>query len=1228
MPQPQLVQQLSAVASRIRRLWMWQQLTACWIGLSIIVVGWTLFGKPSFSIPVLTVVLGGVVAFAWIRSRSKSLPNADVSRQIERAFPDLNARLLAALEQVPDRETGRLNILQQQVVSEVLHHARMNDWTRAVTPRKMSRAFWSQSAAFASFLLLAAISVQIQSNSASAISKSSSPVLPHLDQDTIAVEPGDTELERGSSLLVLARFEKKTPAEVRVTWIEGNGAEQSATLTKSLDDPVFATRLPSIKEDTTYHIEYDGHQTQAYRVSVYDLPALVRSDVTLQYPSYTKQDSKILPDAFDVSVVEGTQVSITCKINKPLSQAKLLGSENVSFDMQVDSADPTVFRFQLTPTKRMRLKLDLADQSGRKNRDAEEFRIDVIPNRPPDLAVVFPGKDVKVSALEEIQIDYTAVDDFGVIETGLVFQVAGHDPVTSVLGKDLKGGNKHKQSSLQRLEDHRTQPDDLVTYYLYAKDYGPDGQVRLTNSDVFFAEVRAFDEIFRQVDQQSPIEADSPQKPPENLTKLIELQRKIVVSTWKLTRTTDATWNQKTTDELTIVHTSQQQAIQKLATIRETMTQPQLQPIFGTISDAMEIAQQELSQSLHSKTIAPLKPAITAEQNAYQGLLKLRSKEHYLKQSKGKGSGQDTNEERADLELKPTEERYESEKAGSVKEESNVNKEALAVLDRLKDLARRQEAINQQLKELEAQGRQAKTDAEREEIDRQLKRLREEQQQLLQDTDELRSKLNNSAQQEQMAETKNQLEQTRQRLVDTAEKLRENQVSQALNAGTRAERELKQLHDDFRNQTAAQFADAMRGLREEVRRIAEQEERLSQQLADLGDDSRRTLRQSQERAQLQSEFQQQRQQTTEIVEKAKKVVDQAENSEPLLAKQLYDTLRSTRETKLDQAMNVTTQMLKQGVIPEAIKAERQAKEGIDQLRKGIEKAAEGVLGNEVESLKRAKKELAELSERLGKEIETASAKDSPNKSTDQQGASNGRTSPAGQPTDQPSPAQGADSKPGSANGEGKEGSSNGQPGNGEGTAQAAGSGNGDGQGSSDAPSDASLQTSKNPTGNPQSERPTSGGLRRNSEPPSQKSTASSGKQSNNGDDKGSMGGGPGNSQGGGPITGGDFNQFNERLRDIESMVTDPQMQAEVQKVRDRARSARAEFKRHTNTPNWDLVRTSVHEPMLELQQRLADEIAKRESPDTLVPVDRDPVPTRYRDLVRNYYERLGAGKDE
>jgi len=1318
----QLRQQLSNVARRIGRLWMWRRLTWSWVGLTILLVGWAIAGRPFVPASTWVVIVAAVASFVWIRSRVMATPKTEVARQIEHAFPDLNSRLLAALEQYPDIETGRLNVLQRQVIAEAIHHSRMNDWADAVPSNKMTRAFLAQTLALASLIIVGAIAMQATSGTVAARSKPSNAAnQPAGHRQDIAVEPGNAELERGTSLLVLARFGGNPPAEVVVTWKGSDEQEHQQSLTKSLDDPVFATRLPTIKENIAYRIEYDGQSTAEYQITVYDLPALVRSDIGLHYPSYTGLEPKLLEDAFDATVVEGTRVTVRCKVNKSLASAKLIEADQSTFGLQVDPADPTVYQVEITPTKRMRLKLHLADEAGRSNRDPEEFRIDVVPNRLPELKLAFPGKDVKVSPLEEVVIETSAIDDFGILEAGLVVQVVGRDPVTLPLGKDLKGGEKHLLSSIQRLEEFRVQPDELVTYYLYATDHGPDGQKRQTNSDVYFAEVRSFDEIYRQIDQQGAGEMQSSQKPPDSVGKLLELQKQIIIATWKLTRGLNRTWTGKSTEQLTIIRDSQKQALEKLEALRERLSQPQLQPTISSVKSAMEKAHQELEHALDEKGFDPLTPASAAEQQAYQGLLKLRSKEHVMVQSRAKGSGQQNEEmEKMDLELRRQQDRYESEKSGSKKEDNNVNREALAILDRLKELANRQEGLNQQLKDLEADMRQAKTDAEREEVERRLKRLREEQQQLLHDADDLRNKLNKSAQPEMVSETKQQLEQTRQRMVDTAEKLREGQVSQALTNGTRAERELKQLHEDFRKQTAAQFADAMRSLREDARQLADREQQLGEQLTQLNDDSRRTLRQSQERNQLQSEFRQQRQQTNDLVERAKHVVEQAETSEPLLAKQLYDTLRSTRESKLDQALNATEQLLKQGIIPEASKAEAQARTGIDQLKQGIEKAAESVLGNEVESLKRARRELAELSRQLEKEIDAQDpnakgaakpgTKPNPNangQESQQNGQGNGRqpgknpgeANADGQQSgqgqgDKPSDQQNGESGQGSpnsqnardsqsaGNGQGKQaqgqnqqpgqrgqGQQNGQgqpngqnpgqgqaPGQGQGQSQSPGEGQtpghgqgqgqnqgqGQGQGSGTGPgldgerpgggegpngsSDATAPTTAN--GNPddpQGPRRGPAGLRtpRNGGRPN--ASPAPGRREIGNDNN--TGGSPGNSQGG-PLTGGNFTEFNERLRDVESMISDPQLQSDVQKVRDRARSARAEFKRHTQTPNWELVRTSVHQPMVELQQRLADEIAKRESPDTLVPVDRDPVPTRYRDLVRSYYERLGSGKEE
>jgi hypothetical protein len=621
------------------------------------------------------------------------------------------------------------------------------------------------------------------------------------------------------------------------------------------------------------------------------------------------------------------------------------------------------------------------------------------------------------------------------------------------------------------------------------------------------------------------------------------------------------------------------------------MTQPQLQPTFSSIADSMQKAQRELARSLKEEGFQPLTPAVGFEQSAYQSLLKLRAKEHLLMQSRAKGNGQENEEkERFDLELKRQENRYESERQAAKKEDTSISRQALAILDRLKELATRQTDINDQIKDLESQMRQAKTDVEREEIERRLKRLREEQQQLLHDADDLRNKLNNFNVPEMVAEAKQQLEQTRQHLVDTAEKLREGQLAQAVASGTRAERELKQLQEDFRKQTAAQFADALRKLREEARQLSDRQTQLGEQLSHLGEDSRRSLRQTQDNTQLQAEFQQQRQQTNELIDKAKEVVEQAEVPEPLLSRQLYETLRASRESKLDQAMNATQQLLKQGIVPEAVKAEQQARAGIDQLKQGIEKAAESVLGNEVDSLKRARRELAELSDQLEKEIQANSSKreaGNPAKDSGSKAGKGGQGSekPNGQPGQQPGSGQGKKTEsPSDSNSPGESPDPNGQPSqagqpNGQGGGQGQGQGQPEGAPNSGQESESGSQSNdataptkpKGSEGGQGGERRSQPGLR--SAKTSGSSKPGPGSNNPNSQSENSEGSGSGgNSQGGGPLTGGDYAEFNERLREVESMISDPQLQAEVQKVRDRARSARAEFKRHTQTPNWDLVR--------------------------------------------------------
>jgi hypothetical protein len=98
------------------------------------------------------------------------------------------------------------------------------------------------------------------------------------------------------------------------------------------------------------------------------------------------------------------------------------------------------------------------------------------------------------------------------------------------------------------------------------------------------------------------------------------------------------------------------------------------------------------------------------------------------------------------------------------------------------------------------------------------------------------------------------------------------------------------------------------------------------------------------------------------------------------------------------------------------------------------------------------------------------------------------------------------------------------------------------------------------------------------------------------------------------------------LRDVEEIVSDPQLRAEAARLRERARLLRADFKRHSREPNWELVQVQLAGPLVELRDRVAIELLRRTARQAIVPLDRDPVPPRFQERTRRYYEQLGSGR--
>ena len=580
-----------------------------------------------------------------------------------------------------------------------------------------------------------------------------------------------------------------------------------------------------------------------------------------------------------------------------------------------------------------------------------------------------------------------------------------------------------------------------------------------------------------------------------------------------------------------------------------------------------------------------------------------------------------------------------------------------SVVNRLKELAQRQGDINERVKELQTALQEATTEKEKEDAQRELKRLREQEQQLLADLDETKQRMEQAKSAPQLADERKQLEQTRSEAQKAAESMQNGRPSQALAAGTRAQNDLQKLRDDLRKKTAGQFNDALKQMRNDARELARNQEELGQKLAEPEPQAQRTLSGSSPREQLQQKFDEQTRGLGNLRENLRDVSEKAETAEPLLAKELYDALRKSTQAGTDQTLERAGQLATRGYGPQARKFEEKARQEIEDLKKGVERAAESVLGNEAEALRQARAELDALTKELNREIGQANPAladgssdpkeraagsapnaeggeashekaqtgqprstaqnregegDQPGDGAEKPGGQSGKKE--GEPGQQPG-GQGGGDTPSTAqtpkgnqpaNGGAQEGQPGERPGEGKGQRASTESGKGKGEGGDAKPG--------TPTEQPGSR------LRELAQSPKQRGGIPTGGESGAGD----RGGGA--EVNAGPLRGDGFVQWSDRLRNVEEMLDQPELRNEAARVREVAESVRAEFKRHSVEPKWDLVKTKIQAPLAELRDRLSEELARRESKEALVPIDRDPVPQKYSEHVRRYYEELGRSR--
>ncbi len=377
-----------------------------------------------------------------------------IAKRIEAQYPELETRLLTAIEQQPQLPGERYGYLQQNVIQEAVVHGYHHDWRNIVPTWRYGLTHLVCLLALAALVtstvgLFRYIEPTEQDWLSVFVPNRSEPRTP---TKLVEIEPGNAAIERGTGLLVLAHFSGGLPKDVSliVTQSQSDDARQ-IPMNQSLHDPTFGGRVRAIDAPLDYRIVYDGRRSDLFHIDVFEYPALQQADANLDFPDYTGKESTLVQDVRHVTAVEGTEVTLLCQLNKPVTEATLQGGDESPLALMADSAAPALYKITISLTRSRRLKLYLKDDLGRENKHPPEFILTAIPNLRPTVQMQFPSRDVEVSPLEELQLTARVSDDFGVARYGLRYQMGDGDEQELVLGT----------SGVACRKDHRLSPVGL-----------------------------------------------------------------------------------------------------------------------------------------------------------------------------------------------------------------------------------------------------------------------------------------------------------------------------------------------------------------------------------------------------------------------------------------------------------------------------------------------------------------------------------------------------------------------------------------------------------------------------------------------------------------------------------------------------------------------------------------------------------------------------------------------
>src|SRR5216683_2388379 len=549
-------------------------MAAAIVGIAVVAARWTV-GAPAVLMTLAAIALalaaGALAISAWPLRRVPK--DGAVARYIEERTPSLDDRLVSAVDVAAGRTAPGL---ADAMMADAARRTASVDIDTIVPSRTLRRAAMQ---AVAAALALAVVLFTARGPAREAVDAASLTLFPA--KVALDVKPGNARIKAGSALAIEARLVgNQAPVIAQLQIADG---DRWRATDMSSDKGAFRLAMPAVAAGFTYRVVAGAVTSPTYEIAVAHPPRVTRIDVDYTYPEGLRLAPRSETDSGDIYAPAGTDVRVHIYTDRHAATGQMALADGKSIALAAEAENRLTASLKVTDDNSYRVAL--ADRDGMDNPGETEYVIRTLEDRPPEVRILKPATDRSVTRLEEVDIEAQAEDDYGIDRLDLVYSVRGAADRVVPLEIARRSSAVNGRHTLF-LEDLNVQPGDFIAYYVRARDLTRGTRPNEARSDIFFLEVKPYEQEFRLAQSQGGMAGAGR----NSVDDLVTAQKEVVVATWKLDRRAQSARGAKSEQDIRSVARAESELKTRVeetaSSFREsTMRDPRRRPTAGRGGD-------------------------------------------------------------------------------------------------------------------------------------------------------------------------------------------------------------------------------------------------------------------------------------------------------------------------------------------------------------------------------------------------------------------------------------------------------------------------------------------------------------------------------------------------------------------------------------------------------------------------------------------------------------------